>query len=150
MAYDNRNQSYQKNNDRNNQSNRLEFTEKQFDQKWIKEQLNEEAIKFAELFANFLVSPPKKDDKLSTSQIRNIFSEIKNIEQSGYAKNIERFALLKAKMAYVHGRNNKDVIREFRRIFDLAHKEVNDEKTFERFVSFITAILAYHRAAGGK
>jgi CRISPR type III-A-associated protein Csm2 len=108
------------------------------------------ADNFAEEFGKFL-----KNQFLTTNQIRNIFGEIKSIQlkaksEEDFQKEIGNFIMIKAKMAYVEGRNRSVGLTEFRKIFDLAHKEVKDKQSFENFVSFITAILAYHRAAGGK
>lgn len=121
-----------------------------FKKEWIVTGINREADKFADDFGQFL-----KNQFLTTSQIRNIFGEIKNLQMKiknpeDFKKEESNFILTKAKLAYADGRNRSTGLNEFRRIFDLAHKEVTDEKSFERFVSFITAILAYHRAAGGK
>ncbi|MCM8820269.1 MAG: type III-A CRISPR-associated protein Csm2, partial [Candidatus Omnitrophica bacterium] len=117
----------------NNNKEQEKFNGK-FEPKWITDGLTNEAIEFAEEFAEFLVSPTKKDDKLSTSQIRNVFGEIKNIQMRLSEKTFKdeqsNFFLLKAKLAYAAGRNNKPVLDEFRKIFDLAHKEVQDKKTF--------------------
>lgn len=144
MAYDNKNQPYQKNFDKN------PTFQGSFKKEWITNGLDRDADKFTEDFGLFL-----KNQQLTTNQIRNIFGEIKNLQMKiknseDFKKEESNFILAKAKLAYADGRNRNAGLSEFRKFFDLAHKEVKDEKTFERFVSFITAILAYHRAAGGK
>lgn len=121
-----------------------------FNPNWIKDKIDRSADEFAEKFGSYL-----KEENLTSSQIRNIFGEIKSIQvrvKTGddFKNEMGNFILSKAKMAYAEGRNNSPGLSEFRKIFDLAHKEVNDRESFERFVAFITAILAYHRAAGGK
>ena len=144
MAYENNNQDYQKNFVKNSSFQEV------FKKEWITNGLDREADKFTEDFGLFL-----KNQLLTTSQIRNIFGEIKNLQMKiknseDFKKEESNFILAKAKLAYADGRNKNSGLAEFRRIFDLAHKEVKDEATFKRFVSFITAMLAYHRAAGGK
>ena len=120
-----------------------------FKKEWITEGINRDADNFADEFGKFL-----KNQSLTTNQIRNIFGEIKSIQmrlsEKEFKEEESNFILAKAKMAYAEGRNRSAGLSEFRKYFDLAHKEVKNKKSFENFVSFITAILAYHRAAGGK
>jgi len=144
MSYNNPNKT-----GKNVPGNKTEF-ESKFKSEWIKSGIVRETDSYAEKFGNFL-----KNNGLSTSQIRNIFGEIKNLQMrisndSDFEKEKGRFILAKAKMAYAVARNNNDGLRNFRKIFDLAHNEVVNKESFDRFVAFITAILAYHKAAGGK
>ena len=92
--------------------------------------------------------------KLSTSQIRNIYGEVKRMRE--FDKN--RLNLLRAKLAYTAGRHgDKDrrtgklvgPIVDLQEVLDEALKKVNEE-TFENFKNFFEAILAYHRYYGGK
>lgn len=121
-----------------------------FKKEWIKNGFDREADKYAQQIGKELINK-----KLSSSQLRNIFGEIKNIQMrisnnDDFEKEKSRFILTKAKMAYAVGRQNSEALKDFREIFDKAHAEVTDKDTFDRFVAFITAILAYHRAEGGK
>lgn len=124
-----------------------------FDPKWISEKFTREADMFAEKFGEYL-----SKNELSTSQLRNIFGELKNIQmrllKSKYEEEENRIVLLKAKMAYAAAREDSkkkaEVYRTFKKYFDQAHKEIKDKESFNRFVDFITAVLAYHKAAGGK
>lgn len=91
------------------------------------------------------------DNKLSSSKIRNIFGEIKRIQMGGYEKNKASFLLLQPKMAYLVGRDSKNIgIRLFRDIFEKASKLVSDEKTYQNFCNLMEALVAYHRFYGGK
>lgn len=85
--------------------------------------------------------------KLSTSQIRNIFGEIKRIEASGYDRN--RLILLKPRLAYAAGRHG-GAVKDLRDVLMTAIDAVDDTKKFDYFVNFFEAILAYHRDEGGK
>ena len=121
----------------------------QFDPKWITDKIDDDAIIFADKFGRFL-----KENKMTTSQIRNFFGEIKRIQMNGFDKNISAFKLLKPKVAYSVGRETnagkKQILAEFKKIFDLAHSYVKNPNHFENFVAFFEAILAYHKFYGGK
>ncbi|MBO9312436.1 MAG: type III-A CRISPR-associated protein Csm2 [Chloroflexus sp.] len=97
--------------------------------------------------------------KLTTSQIRNIFGEVRSIEQEvGLEEktlplNVQRrLLMLKPKMAYQVGRfsNNgglKALVDTLSQAIDLIE---NDVRRFHTFVDLFEAILAYHRRYGGK
>lgn len=127
-----------------------------FSADWIINGITDDCITFAEGFGEHL-----KDAKLTTSQIRNVFGEIKRIQMSGFDKQEAKtdFLLLKPKMAYAARRaQDKDKApgaTDFERVMKLAHEAVkarteNDTLRFKNFCDFIEAILAYHKAAGGK
>jgi len=92
---------------------------------------------------------------LTTSQIRNIFSDVKRLES--YEKNKTELLLLRPKLAYVAGRHGKKRGRELtgaivdlQVILDKCIEGIKDEKSFKNFQDFFEAILAYHRYYGGK
>ncbi len=97
--------------------------------------------------------------ELTTSQIRNIFGEVRSIEQEvGLAEktlplNVQRrLLMLKPKMAYQVGRfsNNgglKALVATLSQAIDLIGDDV---RRFHTFVDLFEAILAYHRCYGGK
>ena len=96
---------------------------------------------------------------LTTSQIRNIYSEIKRIQTVGFERNKSSFYLLKPKVAYAYGRTVKKGerglfgnrgLKTFKDIFDEASEHVSDENTYNNFCNFMEAILAYHKFYGGK
>jgi CRISPR-associated protein, Csm2 family len=89
-------------------------------------------------------------DKLSTSQIRNIFSSVKKMEMSGF--NEKEILLLKPKLAYAAGRRGAEQgTRDLKDVLSIAIECVgNSAEKFENFCNFFEAILAYHRADGGK
>lgn len=119
---------------------------------WIADKLDDKAIQFTEAFGRHL-----KKKGFSTNQIRNFFGEVRRIEMNGVLKEKTAFILLRPKLAYAATRTG-DSATEFRRIMEDAHrvvmeKENNDNQFVERFknfVQFLEAILAYHKAAGGK
>lgn len=105
--------------------------------------------------------PWKVDDakSVSTSQIRNIFSTSKKIQmalKNGDEKNIEsqyaKLLLMKPKLAYVCGRFDK--IRGLQMLRDCLSSAIDqidgDYDRMQNFFNFFEAILAYHKAEGGK
>ena len=90
---------------------------------------------------------------LTNSKIRSIYSEVKRIQMGTWEKNKSAFFMLKPKVAYAYGREKKNNNRGwkiFKEIFDEAVKYVNDDKSYDNFCNFMEAILAYHKANGGK
>lgn len=88
---------------------------------------------------------------LSTSQIRSVYGMVKKMEMQGYERSRADLVLLKPKLAYAANRPQaKDGTKDLQRVLTVAIDCVRDEESFERFVDFFEAILAYHRAAGGE
>lgn len=113
---------------------------------WFKNGADAEMVKYAETAGLDL-----KNGGLTNSKIRNIYGEVKRIQMGTWEKNKASFFLLKPKVAYAYGRdkNNKGM-KIFKDIFDASVKYVNDDKSYDNFCNFMEAILAYHRANGGK
>lgn len=85
--------------------------------------------------------------KLSTSQIRNIFGEVKRMQMKGFDP--YKFQLLRPRLAYAAGRHG-GAVKELKDVLEVAMSEVRGEEEFRRFADFFEAILAYHREAGGR
>lgn len=104
-----------------------------------------------------------KEINLTTSQIRALFGEVRQIEAQWSMENdqqkqkaLRRFILLKPKMAYRAKRERGRAVQELVSVLDPAVDLVareSDKKAqeahFRRFVEFFEAILAYHKAHGG-
>lgn len=103
-----------------------------------------------------------KNARLTTSQIRALFGEVRQIEaQWGMGADHRqrarrRLVLLKPKMAYrarkERGKGVQELINVLDPAVDVVVKEPDTEKQdghFQRFVEFFEAILAYHKAYGG-
>ena len=87
--------------------------------------------------------------RLTVSQIRNVYGMVKQMEMRGFDAN--EFVLLKPRLAYAAVRANTDGARELKDVLSWAIDEVDEDASkFARFVDFFEAILAYHRAAGGR
>ena len=91
--------------------------------------------------------------QLTTSQIRSLFGEVRNI-QGDWRVDPQRanknLILLKPKMAYrarkERGKGVEELVSVLRPAIDLVG---GDGDHFQRFVEFFEAILAYHKAHGG-
>ncbi len=124
---------------------------------WVKKGITQEAIKYAEEFGKDLAN-----NRLSTSQIRNVFSEVKNLQMKGAEKfNDTPLLLLKPKLAYSKARKSsggnqaaqaaEDLEKVLSKGIDtIASAEKNKFELFQNFANFFEAILAYHRSFGGK
>ncbi len=102
------------------------------------------------------------DGKLTTSQIRALFGEVRQIQAQwsmggvGRQRAARRLILLKPKMAYRAQKERSRGVRELVQVLDAAVNEViaetddrRQDAHFRRFVEFFEAILAYHKAHGG-
>jgi len=148
-----------------------------FEPKWISEKIDMDCIDFTEKFGDFLAK-----NGLTTSQIRNVYGEVKRIElktdiiyaeddsgkvlRDNKGEKIRKFSgdifedetaflLLKPKIAYAVKRQGGSAMEEFKKVMDAAHKatqkgDSTDAGSFKRFCEFFEAILAYHKAAGGR
>lgn len=96
---------------------------------------------------------------VSTSQIRNVYGTVKKLEMIGLSeKSLRQLLLLKPRLAYskarIDRRNKeaKEAYEQFEKDIGLAIDavELNTPETFTRFCNFFEAILAYHKAHGGK
>lgn len=101
-------------------------------------------------------------DRLTTSQIRALFGEVRQIEalwemgSEQRARARRRLILLKPKMAYRARKERGAAVRELVDVLspavDLVAKESDPARQdghFSRFVEFFEAVLAYHKAYGG-
>jgi len=116
----------------------------------------EELVRQADALGKRLAKP------LKTSQIRNIFGTVRRIEMNWpedasdeQARKAHReLLMLKPKMAYQAKRESERKgrgVEMLRQVLDPAIDRVNgDHSRFHNFVDFFEAILAYHKAHGGK
>lgn len=123
---------------------------KEFDPNWIKKGITKTGIEFCDDFGHFLT---KQD--LSTSQIRNVFGEIKRIQMKGFDNEKTAFLLLKPKMSYAVSREGKGGLKLLAKVFNKAYDAVDVESDqgtthFNHLVDFMESVLAYHKAYGGK
>jgi len=117
----------------------------------------EETVKEAETLGRSLAR------QLTTNQIRNIFGTVRRIEMNWPVspkteeehkrtrKAQRELLLLKPKMAYQAKRERGRGVRMLTEVLSEAIDLVDgDRERFQNFVDFFEAILAYHKAYGGK
>lgn len=134
-----------------------------FNKDWITKGLTDAAVRFAEEFGKYLCNPFQDaktqqwkagSNAMTTSQIRNIYGEIKRIQAKGFNKEKSSFLLLRPKLAYAEARvlqkSRESRISDFRQIVEKAHQQVTDDKHYQNFVDFFEATLAYHKFYGGR
>lgn len=137
-------------NEQNNYSNNYsQYTidvKREFNKEWITVGADKEMITFVENAGMYMAK-----NGLTNSKIRSIYGEIKRIQMSEFEKEKTSFYLLKPKVAYALGRDEKNKgLKLFKEIFDTCFPYVMDTKTYKNFCNLIEAVLAYHKANGGK
>lgn len=122
------------------------FNSIQFKADWISQNADKDLVVYAEAAGIFMAK-----NGLTNSKIRSIYGEIKRIQMGDFKKEEPSFYLLKPKVAYALGRDprNEGLIL-FKKIFDKCFDYVNDSRTFQNFSNLLEAVLAYHKANGGK
>jgi CRISPR-associated protein Csm2 len=127
--------------------------------------LQTEDVKVAEYLGRYLagldIGDFREKDKIAmtTTQIRNFFGEIRKIQMKTVGNSGSDFAMLKPRMAIARVRATKDKpnnrIKKFEEVvvhlFDNIEKqEDKQDQQFQNFADFIEAVVAYHKANGGK
>ena len=113
-------------------------------------------IPLLEEWGSFLATDTPTTKKMTTSQIRKFFGEIKRI-QADFENCKMDLILLDPKIAYAVGRAKKEArqgvvlkIEEFyKQISPLISFIEEDQKKFKHFVQLCEAIVAYHKQFGG-
>ena len=125
---------------------------------WIKssEGINKNVIEWAEDFGKELAGNSNNNKKvigkLTTSQLRKFFGQLKRIQAAGFDKiNKSELYMLKAQLAYAKGRDKgKTKIIYFAEILSSAIDYIEDKEHFKNFVNIVEAIVAFHKANGGE
>ncbi|OJX88066.1 MAG: type III-A CRISPR-associated protein Csm2 [Paludibacter sp. 47-17] len=126
----------------------------EFKREWITKEIIPETVKWAEEFGSKLSKNKVdssgqeiKDTKLTTSQLRKFFGEVKRQQAIGY--NSTDFILLKPKLAYAVGRTKKTntCLHDFYKVMANSIDTVQNEEQFKNFIKIFEAIVAYHKAA---
>ncbi len=129
--------------------------DKRIEEKELYGTLSDTTVVFADKLGEYLAEDSATGKKLTTSQLRKFFGEVKRQQISGYNKT--DFVMLKPKLAYAVGRAKKSAknepvkIEDFYKIItdaiDKVEKcdEVNQKQAFVNFIKFFEAIVAYHK-----
>ncbi len=111
-------------------------------------------IERAEEVAQNIVGDKRED--VTTSQIRNLFGPVRQIQlvwkkSENATEGLRKVMLLRPKIAYQAERSRKPGFRSLEKVLDKAIEEIGkgqdaNEQTerFRRFVEFFEAIVAYH------
>lgn len=136
----------------------MSFTEK-LPKTEIKDKVTSFSVDFAQRFGSYLGTDDYEErmdrngrtskvkiSKLTTSQLRKFFGEVKRQQMVGYQTT--DFILLKPKLAYAVGRADKNSkIRDFYEVMADAIDQVSNEAEFQNFIKVFEAIVAYHKVA---
>lgn len=135
----------------------------EFKPRWITEKIDEDAINYLENLGFYLTDKRTESDNspgysaMTTSQVRNIFGEIKRIQlqSEGDSDWHTDFLMLRPKIAYntarVLNQKKDNRIKAFREVLEKAHAVVGEDfENFKRFSQFAEAIIAYHKVYGGR
>ncbi len=97
-----------------------------------------------------------QENYVTTSQIRNAYGSMKKMELAGWEgdRTLRQLLLMKPRLAYAASRQKG--VGDLKTVLSHAIDAVADAPEaeraarFGRFCQFFEAILAYHKAAGGK
>lgn len=123
-----------------------------------KELIEDEADKIGELLAQGGINKRNKKNKLTNSQLRNFYNEVKaldaKINEDNFLDNLPFVLMLKAKANYAYrgGKNSK--IPESFKDFIIKNVEVISEektyKSFDNFTTFFETVVGYFYGHGGE
>lgn len=88
----------------------------------------------------------KNRSGISTSQLRNIFSKLKKIDD----KNYQDIYSVRPKLAYTYGRSDKDGMKKLLVSMDYFIQRIDTKEKLTMFKNFFEAVIAYHKFYGGK
>lgn len=147
-SYDNqRKGNYNKHTSAGNQSIEQQKILALFRDEWITIGIDDAGVDFCSQTAQYL-----QKQRMSASYVRNIFGELKRIETRGFEKNRIDFYMLRPKVAYATARA-KERNMDMSLLYEVYKKMtpcVCDARTFKNMVNMIEAIIAFHKAFGGK
>lgn len=130
---------------------------------WVTAGITKDAVDFAEHFGKDLATMKderKRDQSLTTAQIRNVFGEVRRIQMIN-KKAIDKpdvfdessILLLKPKLAYSAKRADRKAVEELAAVLSkgveavMAADDIKKKiECFENFANFFEAVLAYHKA----
>lgn len=112
---------------------------------WIREGITQETVDWAQETGKRLADGY---DRLSTSQLRKFFGELRRIQALGYENAKSDFILLQAKLAYTVARQDRKKVgktKEFSEIISSGIREVHSSKDYKNFIDIVEALVAYHK-----
>jgi len=88
----------------------------------------------------------KNSREISSSQLRNIFSKIKNLNEIRF----QEVYSIRPKLAYVYGRNESYGMKKLLVTLDYLIQKIDSKEKLKMFKDFFEAVIAYHKFYGGK
>ena len=113
----------------------------------INELSSEDYNKFCNLCRKY-VSNYNFKEKISTSKLRNIYSEIIKIQQESESNKVKKIAMLRPKLAYYAGRDKDTAF--FMNELERMISEISNPKQVDNLKDFFEAIVCYKKEVGGK
>jgi len=114
---------------------------------WVTNEADKSMVDFAHDFGEYIAQK-----KLTTSQIRAVFGEMRRIQMSEFSQQTKTdFILLKPKLAYAVRRHKVDGLNAFYELFKIAYQLVDTTNVesgklqFRNLMILMEAILAYHK-----
>ena len=137
----------------------MKYPEQKLDPKWVHTPMTQDIVDWCESFGQYLAIGNQSkvrngkftgNPKMTTSQLRKFFGEVKRIEMQNEI-DFSDVVMLNPLLAYAVGRDDKKtVIKDFQQEISKAISEIKDKKDFQNFVKIFEAIVAYHKLYGGK
>jgi CRISPR-associated protein Csm2 len=123
------------------------------------ELIEDEADKLGKLFANGGINRSQRYEKLSSSQLRKFYNEVKaldaQITEENFSESLPFILMLKAKANYAYrgGGRNKKIPESFKDFIiknvEIVSKERNYQ-SFDNFTTFFETVVGYFYGHGGE
>ncbi|WP_073178989.1 type III-A CRISPR-associated protein Csm2 [Cruoricaptor ignavus] len=84
-------------------------------------------------------NPNRKQESITTHQLRNVFSKIVGV------KEVSELKMIRPNLAYISARQSNKKAKEFMSFVDLLIQNVNSKEQLESFKKTMEAFVAYHK-----
>lgn len=137
---------------RNNQGGQEGNPLMEFVIKNIENAINKQKDKKGDIFIQCAEKLGEILKNVSYSKIRRVYNEAKSISREKFSEEtIYKLKVLKSLIAYTEGRFPELKKVNFYEVFSRAINEAEkNEDNYKRFFDFFQAVIAYHRAKGGR
>ncbi|MGB9840565.1 type III-A CRISPR-associated protein Csm2 [Thermovenabulum sp.] len=137
---------------RGSQGNQEANSSLDFVMKNIEIAINKEKDKKGDIFIQCAEKFGEILKNVSYSKIRRVYNEAKSISREKFSdETVYKLKVLKSLIAYTEGRFPELKKVGFYEVFSRAINEAEkNENNYSRFFDFFQAVIAYHRAKGGR
>jgi len=121
--------------------------------------IENEAEKIGRLLAKGGLNREKKKEKLTKTQLRNFYNEVKALEErindeDSFMNNLPHILMLKAKANYAYrGGKNQKIPKSFKDFIVKNIEIISEEESytsFDNFTTFFEAVVGYFYGHGGE